>query len=153
MALPPEAKRVKRELVLVIDGLDDPAPWTTFVRELFDDPTVFTSASQALTDLYDRPRRAGSLPWVILLIGRPSTAASSLLIRGTQAHVHLKDVPVVVLTIDVAIPDGAVVQAAGAASFVRAAASDFPSTLARVADYWLSINVPRGREGTTGLGG
>jgi len=151
-APPPDAP-LNRELVLVIEGFDDPTPWETFVQELFDHPTVYASCSNALAELYDRPRRSGELPWVIVLIGRPSTAASSLLVRGMQAHVHLKDVPIVIVTIDAEEPDAAAVHAAGAASVVRAAASDFPATLVRVTDYWLAVNVPKGRSRASGAGG
>lgn len=144
---------MNRELVLVIEGFEDPTPWETFVRELFREPTVYVSCSKALAELYDRPRRSGALPWVIMLVGRPSTAATSLLVRGIQAHVQLKDVPVVVVSIDADEPETSVVQAAGASSLVRAAASDFPATLVRVTDYWMSVNVPKGRSvaGEAGL--
>ncbi len=70
-----------------------------------------------------------------------------------QAHVHLKDVPVVIVTIDPTEPDAAAVHAAGAASVVRAAASDLPGTLVRVTDYWLSVNVPKGRRKAGEAGG
>lgn len=100
---------MNRELVLVIEGFEDPTPWETFVRELFREPTVYVSCSKALAELYDRPRRSGALPWVIMLVGRPSTAATSLLVRGIQAHVQLKDVPVVVVSIDADEPETSVV--------------------------------------------